>query len=155
MNNDVTIERYGLEKYDQVVKYLHKIDKIFPDPMSSRVNIEEHMIKLFSRGIVVVALKSDEICGILLGYINDEQLKRAYLATLGVSAEAQSMGVGTELLKTFIKMAKEKSMDYIGLHAHRDNIRAIKFYKRHGFEETQDNQKPYEKSVYLTKRIYR
>lgn len=154
MNNDITIEQYGVEKYEQVVKYLYKIDRIFPDPMSSRVNIEEHMIKLFSKGVVIVAIKQGEICGILLGYINDYELKRAYLATLGVSAEVQSMGVGTKLLTTFIKMAEEKNMDYIGLHAHRDNLKAINFYHKHAFIETQDMHKPYEKSLYFTKRIH-
>ena len=154
MNNDITIEQYGPEKYEQVVKYLYKIDKIFPDPMSSRVNIEEHMIKLFSRGVVLVALSSGEICGILLGYINDFELRRAYLATLGVSADVRSMGVGTKLLTTFADMATKKNMDYIGLHVHRENPRAIKFYERHGFTQTQDMQKPYEKSLYFTKKIH-
>jgi ribosomal protein S18 acetylase RimI-like enzyme len=153
MKNDITIEQYGSEKYEQVVKYLYKIDKIFPDPMSSRVNIEEHMVKLFSRGVVIVALKSDEICGILLGYINDLELRRAYLATLGVSTQVQSMGVGTKLLTTFVDMATKQNMDYIGLHAHRENLRAIKFYEKHGFAQTQDMQKPYEKSLYFTKKI--
>ena len=154
MMTDIVIEQFTAEKYEQVVNYLKEIDTIFPVPMSSRVNIEEHMKKLFSKGVVLVALSSDTICGILLGYINDMELRRAYLATLGVSSEARSVGVGSKLLTRFVDLASQKNMAYVGLHAHRDNVRAIRFYERHGFELTADPQKPYEESLYLTKRLF-
>ncbi len=136
-----------------ICKYLYEIDDIFPVPMSSRVNIESHAKKVLLKGVVIVAEDDGKLVGICLGYANDAFLGRAYMGTLGISEGYRSCGIGSKLIDAFIDYAREKNMTYLGVHAHQDNIRGIKFYQRNGFILTEDKEKPYAESVYLTKRL--
>lgn len=149
--NDIKICRLNDSNYDQIVLYLKKTDDIYPVPMSSRVNIEEHAKKLLCLGVVFAAMDGNDIVGILLGYANDYEAGRAYCGTLGIQPEYQGQKLGAKLLATFEEFAKNRNMTFVGLHAHRDNTGALNFYKRNGFSLTQDPCKPYEESVYFTK----
>lgn len=147
----VTIERLDETDEEDIVKYLKSIDSIFPVPMSSRVNIENHVKKLLSRGVVIVAKISGKIIGILLGYGNNHETKMGYLGTLGVSEGYRSLNIGKRLIDEFIVFLSENGMQGFGLHAHRDNTRALNFYQKNGCVLTSDDNKPYEESVYFTR----
>ncbi len=136
-----------------ICAYLHEIDSIFPVPMSSRMNIEEYTKKLLKYGVVIAAEDDGKIVGICMGYANDEAYGRAYLGTLGVSERYRSLGVGSELIDAMLVFARNRKMKYIGLHAHRDNLGAIRFYQRKGFVLSEDSHKPYEEAVYFTQTL--
>lgn len=151
--NDFEIVKLGINDYNNLVVFLKEIDRIFPVPMSVRVNIETHAKKLLDLGAAFIAQVDNKYVGVLLGYANDYEKKRGYLATLGIKEEYRNFGIGAKLIKVFADYCLEKNMNYIGLHAHRDNKRAIKFYQNNGFILTFDDNKPYIESVYLTKKI--
>ena len=46
----------------------------------------------------------------------------------------QGKGIGLQLLKKAIAVAKEKAVTYIWLGVWEENPKAIQFYKKHGFE---------------------
>lgn len=151
--NDTIIRRLGERNYEQIVEYLKRTDRIYPVPMSQRVNIETHAAKVLSKGVVIAAIHKGEIVGILLGYANDMENRRAYLGTLGIAPGFRSMGIGAVMVQEFEHYAEENEMQTVALHAHRDNYRAIKFYEKNGYTLTFDENKPYEESVYLTKTV--
>lgn len=146
----VIIERLGSDSFREIVSYLQEIDGIFPVRISSRVDIIEHTTKVLNRGVVIAAIIKGKIVGICLGYANDIKCGRGYLGTLGVSKGYRSLGIGKQLTDEMIRFAREKGMRFVGVHAHRNNKRAIAFYMKNGFELTEDNEKPYDESVYLT-----
>lgn len=150
---DISIEQLSKDRYNTALHFLYEIDSSFPVPMSQRVDIPQHLYKLFDVGVVIAAFEGATMCGVLLGYVNDTKLQRAYLATLGVKEEYRSLGIGAQLTAYFEILAKNVQLQYIGVHAHKDNLRALRFYEKNGFCLTPDEHKPYPESVYFTKFI--
>lgn len=68
-------------------------------------------------------------------YFVDHKIENSWhLDALCVQAEFRSMGVGEVLLKVVKDDAVNFGFDRIGMYVFGNNTRAIKFYKRNGFE---------------------
>ena len=145
--DDILIKNPGITGYDRITAYLKKIDTIFPVPMSSRVDIEAHARKVLSRGVVFTAEINGNIVGILLGYANDQLNGCGYLGTLGVSEAYRNMKIGARLVRRMKEYSREQGMHMLVVHAHRDNTKALRFYRNNGFAETDEDNKPYPESV--------
>ena len=87
--------------------------------------------KLIPEAEVFVAEENEEI----LGFIG---LTDTYIAGIFVKATEQSKGVGTELLRTVMKLK-----DYLKLNVYKKNRKAVVFYQHRGFkivnQETDEN----------------
>jgi len=59
--------------------------------------------------------------------------RRLYLHHFGISPELQGKGLGKILLQESIKFAKQLGLQ-VKLEVHRSNYKAIKLYKKYGFE---------------------
>ncbi|QAS51491.1 GNAT family N-acetyltransferase [Halobacillus litoralis] len=57
-----------------------------------------------------------------------------YIENIAVIKQARKQGVGTELLKVAEKWARERNLAGLSLETQNDNLGAIRFYIRHGFE---------------------
>ena len=78
--------------------------------------------KLIPEAEVFVAEENEEI----LGFIG---LTDTYIAGIFVKATEQSKGVGTELLRTVMKLK-----DYLKLNVYKKNRKAVVFYQHRGFK---------------------
>lgn len=78
--------------------------------------------KLIPEAEVFVAEENEEI----LGFIG---LTDTYIAGIFVKATEQSKGVGTELLRTAMKLK-----DYLKLNVYKKNRKAVVFYQHRGFK---------------------
>lgn len=78
-----------------------------------------------------------EIDGVAAGYgfVYNRSLKECWLDWLVVDSPYRSCGYGTWLLKTVEGIAVARKRRTIKLAVYRDNLRAISFYKRHGFTQ--------------------
>ena len=87
--------------------------------------------KLIPEAEVFVEEENEEI----LGFIG---LTDTYIAGIFVKATEQSKGVGTELLRTVMKIK-----DYLKLNVYKKNRKAVVFYQHRGFkivnQETDEN----------------
>ena len=87
--------------------------------------------KLIPEAEVFVEEENEEI----LGFIG---LTDTYIAGIFVKATEQSKGVGTELLRTVMKLK-----DYLKLNVYKKNRKAVVFYQHRGFkivnQETDEN----------------
>ena len=87
--------------------------------------------KLIPEAEVLVAEENEEI----LGFIG---LTDTYIAGIFVKATEQSKGIGTELLRTVMKLK-----DYLKLNVYKKNRKAVVFYQHRGFkivnQETDEN----------------
>ena len=78
--------------------------------------------KLIPEAEVFVEEENEEI----LGFIG---LTDTYIAGIFVKATEQSKGVGTELLRTVMKLK-----DYLKLNVYKKNRKAVVFYQHRGFK---------------------
>jgi len=90
--------------------------------------------------LVLKAVNDDKVVGYLIGKLiavdSSRHLdKRAILDNMFVQKEYRQLGVGSKLVKEFLKWAKGNKVDNIRVTAFVDNKRAINFYKRQGFKE--------------------
>jgi len=58
-----------------------------------------------------------------------------YIMLFGVRQSNQSHGVGTQLLKTIIRWARQTGHTFIYLHVHVENFKAIGLYEKVGFRK--------------------
>ncbi|MFI5240912.1 MAG: GNAT family N-acetyltransferase [Microgenomates group bacterium] len=90
---------------------------------------------------------SDSICliaeenGKPIGYINAAPKEFDYrhkkyieVQNMGVSPDFRSKGVGAELMKECLKIAKEKGFEAVYVVSYYDNSKAVAFYEKSGFK---------------------
>lgn len=89
--------------------------------------------------IVLTALKSDDIVGLLVGYAQKSSPTRqpveyAVLRTMFVAEPARRQGVGSALTDHFVAWARERGCAEAHVDHYAANTRAAALYERHGFE---------------------
>lgn len=138
--------------FKELEDFLTKTKDLLPVPLDKRVNIHEYVKKILTFGKVKVYKIDDNIVGAILGYMNDTIKEEAYISLLLIDNIYQSKGIGTSLIKSFEKQAVQNNMKIIKLYTHKDNDRAINFYKKNGFYIS-DEKSNAEYSVTLKKVI--
>ena len=116
--------------FKELEDFLTKTKDLLPVPLDKRVNIHEYVKKILTFGKVKVYKIDDNIVGAILGYMNDTIKEEAYISLLLIDNIYQSKGIGTSLIKSFEKQAVQNNMKIIKLYTHKDNDRAINFYKK-------------------------
>lgn len=124
----------NIEKND-LVKYLKKVDLSFPIPLSRKVNLEEYADKLLEKATLCCEYKEHELVGLVAGYTDNLINNLAYIALVGVTENAQHQGIASRLVKEFCEICNKKKIDKVHLYTDTTNIKAIKMYKKLGFEE--------------------
>ncbi len=98
-------------------------------------------IKNKEEGIVLVCEVKNKVVGYIAGYIDEYSFR-----TLNPIAEVENMyveenfrgkGIGTKLIKKFIKLAKDKGAKLVKVSAFCKNTSAQRFYKHLGFSEVE------------------
>ena len=64
--------------------------------------------------------------------------KCGHLSHFDVRKDLRGKGIGSRILEFAIKHLKETNMEIMRLHVLKDNVSAIKLYKRYGFNETDE-----------------
>ncbi|MFL0269353.1 GNAT family N-acetyltransferase [Candidatus Clostridium radicumherbarum] len=103
--------------------------------------ITEHWFstKMIIRGEIVdmtkvdgiIAMNGDEIVGLLTYVMHDDTCEITSLDSL-----QEGNGIGTNLVNKVINIAKEKKCNRIIVVTTNDNINAIRFYQKRGFDMT-------------------
>lgn len=119
--------------FQELEHFLNKTKELLPVSLDRRVNIHEYTKKILALGKAIVYKCDDYIVGAILGYMNDTIKEEAYISLLVIDNMHQGKGIGTKLIKNFEKHALQNNMKIIKLYTHKDNYRAIKFYKNNGF----------------------
>jgi len=90
-----------------------------------------YFYETFPQGFIV-AEKHYKVVGFILGLKTN--LKNARILMLSVSEAQRRQNIGSELLKQFLMKAAQQNIENIELEVRTDNIKAIKFYEKHGFK---------------------
>jgi putative acetyltransferase len=78
--------------------------------------------------VPVCAITVAMVDGVMAGFVTVDP-RTGYLDQLVVAPEAWGSGAAAAL----IAVAKEQAPQGLDLHVNRDNIRAVRFYEKHGF----------------------
>jgi ribosomal-protein-alanine N-acetyltransferase len=81
----------------------------------------------------VVACNRDDVQGFAVMQFGDAH---AHLVLLAVRPELQRQGVGASLLGWLMDSARVAGMASVRLELREDNLQALAFYRRQGFEQT-------------------
>lgn len=100
--------------------------------------LESELKNPFSK--YIVAKKENEIIG-FAGVI--DTVDRLEITNIVVKKSYRKNGIGTILLKEFIKIAKEKGKNEISLEVNSSNLAAIKLYEKNGFKNIGIRKKYY------------
>jgi GNAT superfamily N-acetyltransferase len=96
-------------------------------------------------GYSFVAKKGNEVVGVIMAQkIMDYGSYDVYVNNFAVESSMQGRGIGTQLMKHLISVAKQNGIDRIKLHTQK-NLKAYDIYHHMGFEDQDDE------SVYLSK----
>ena len=137
--------KLNLSDADDLASFLASVDKDFPVPLSSKVDIDEYAIKLLNRGFVVGARDEKGLLrGIAAGYANDSENLIAYLSVIAVAADYRGQGLSSDLLTAFESRSIDEGMASISLQTHSSNVRAIKFYQHMGYRVDSNLIPPYD-----------
>ena len=101
--------------------------------------------------LCIVAELEDRILGFALGTTvkkHNSPWKYGYLVWLGVRPELQKLHVGERLFKEIKRLFKEQGVRMIIIDTSADNEAAIRFFKKHGFDNMREH-------VYMTLNLSR
>lgn len=143
---NITDQSNSLE-IDNIIK---KLDHIFPDSVVNNPNYLKIFYNISTYAYFLTMNTSEECIGMLAMYANDQQSKEAYISLIGIENEYQGYHLGEILLELAIIYAKKVGMSSIKLEVNSKNEKAIKFYKKNGFNFW---KKASEKTEYLLKKI--
>ena len=90
--------------------------------------------KFFAHGKVLI-IENDEVpIAFSAFYANDLMSKNAYISFIAVQKKYSKCGIGTNLMAKVCECSKQYGMEKIRLEVYNDNLPAIGFYKKNGFE---------------------
>lgn len=96
--------------------------------LSAKMIIRGEIVDM-SKADGIIATNSDKIAGVLTYVINDGTCEITSLDSL-----QEGRGIGTALVNKVINIAKEKKCGRIIVVTTNDNINAIRFYQKRGFD---------------------
>ncbi len=82
----------------------------------------------------IVAEVNRIVVGFVVGFLAQEGTGRIF--SLAVHPLYQNRGIGSALLKEIIDIFRKSNVVEVVLEVHLGNLKAKRFYERHGFEET-------------------
>jgi len=125
----------------QVLAFMQKIDKQLPTPLSGRTDPEVYAQKVLTHGHVLGIEKNTELICAAMFYCNDTQNKCAYLTLLGTLTGCEGKGYAGRVLAAAEAKCIRAGMRTIHLETDHTNLKAIRFYKKHGYKEADTAEK--------------
>lgn len=124
-----------LREQDAIDAVLRTCDDAFDDrPITKRDNYPQLLSK-FSTYACFFAAISPEPMGYAAVYANDTESRTAFFSLLAVRPKYQGLHIGSELMDTVLRYARGCAMETIRLEVRRDNLSAIRMYRKFGFVE--------------------
>lgn len=124
---------------DEILKHLQECDASFVPPLSSRVDLSAYVLKLHQKGIVFEAWDGRVLAGVIAAYFNDAE-KRTFISNVSVMQYYKQHGIASVLLEHCIALARERGYSEIRLEVNKDAVPAVRFYTKHGFDQTDIKQ---------------
>ncbi|MCD7782105.1 MAG: ribosomal protein S18-alanine N-acetyltransferase [Methanosphaera sp.] len=128
------IRDFKLSDLDDVLKI--EFD-VFSDPYPADI-----LIKLYESGVgfAVVEL-AHSVVGYIIYWVKDGN---GHIIAIAIDKNYQGMGIGSRILDIIIDIFGKNDIHNVILEVRKSNLRAIKFYKNHGFITIDEQPNYYE-----------
>jgi len=114
----------------QLVALLNEFGALLPIPLSNVVEINSYAEKLSQLADIGMAFHQDKVVGLIILYCNDTETWKAHIPMAAVSNAYRGLGVGSVMISRAIALARQRHMKNLWLTVEKENILAIRFYKR-------------------------
>lgn len=140
-----------IDNVNEIRKVVYEFDKVFSPSLSERIlDLDTYVQKLYRNAIIFIAIEENDFVGFVAFYANDMNTHIAYLTQIAVKPKAQNKAIGKDLIDLCTKTSKDNGMVAIKLEVYNNNMKAIGFYKKHGFYFC---DKASAKSMYMMKKL--
>jgi ribosomal protein S18 acetylase RimI-like enzyme len=136
------IRRWKLGDIESITSLLNQLSKDLGENETYKSkNVKKHFIEMSkdqNTYEAFVYIKDKLIIGFIsIIYYKSvfHKVGTALINELIVVSDYRNMGIGKELIDFSIKKAKMKKMDEIEVGVMKENVGAVKFYKKNGFDE--------------------
>lgn len=109
-------------------------DSFNPSLTERGIDLEAYSKKLSVSSICIGAYYSNECVGFTSFYANDFENLVSYLTLILVDDKYSGKKIGQLLLDKFFEVPIDRKMKKAKLKVYEDNLTAINFYKKNGFE---------------------
>jgi len=124
----------------ELLNFLNACDNNFSPRLSSRVNIEEYSLKLYSKAVNFEYWLFRQLIGMVSMYTNREQNNSGYITNVSVIGEYAGKGIASQLLRNCLEFSKKQELGELKLEVSKENEVAIKLYKKFGFSFFEANE---------------
>lgn len=132
----------NISELSRIKKYLDEVILQFPDELNIS-NISEYVEKLNQNAEIYFLVNKNEDIGMCAIYSNDYENKIIYISSISIKKEYLSKGLGQVLLDYIFTLRNNYNMKYIKLEVKKNNIKAINFYKKNGFQIITEREDTY------------
>lgn len=118
--------------------HLERCDELFKPFLSSYINLEEYSKKLLERAVRYEIFDNANLVGLVAVYHSSNI---GYISNFSLEQQFLGKDLSSQLMKLCIDDSKKQKLITIRLEVFKENLRAIKFYFKHGFTIESDNAK--------------
>ena len=146
---NLTIRRANIQDIDDIIKLneilfdleYNNFDKTLDTERPISNEWKSYFKDSITKNITLVATIDDNIVGYMIWNLNSQYLyntvKQAELNNMCILDEYRNLWIGTKLITEFKKICKDNNIQEIKVIASYENINAINFYKKNGFNESE------------------
>lgn len=144
-NNIFDYNINAIENYEQLKKNLIYYNDYFSVTLSERVgSLEEYAKKLYDKASnFEIVDKNDKNLGMISFYSNDLIDNIGFLTLIVVNKKNSNRGMGSKLINFAEEYCRNKGMKKMRLEVLKNNEPALKFYKKHKYYISEENDKTY------------
>ncbi len=134
---------------EAIRRFLIEVDQTFPVPLSQKQELEKFAVKLYEKATFCTVMEKGRIIAMTAGYVENVVENLGYISVVATLPEYQGRGYSSDTVRRFIEKAKEQHLDGVHLYTASGNEKAIRMYKRIGFEELLLEHEERPKDVHL------
>jgi ribosomal protein S18 acetylase RimI-like enzyme len=125
--------RIDTASVERIAEHLTQCDAYFVPVLSSRVDLAEYALKIWTNAVRFEAWSDDVLVGLLATYCNDRERHTAYITSVSALKDWTGEGIATRLILCCVEYAKLRRFRRIGLEVAIGHRSAIHLYEKCGF----------------------
>ena len=133
-------------------EHLNECSNSFVPSLDTYVDIDDYSEKIYQKAVKFEAYIDKDLIGLIALYINLD-IKTTFITNISVLPDYQGSKITKILFANCLEYVISNNFDKITLEVKSDNIRACKFYKKNGFQITNNSKEIYKMELIL-KRDY-
>lgn len=136
-----------------IKEHLIKCSDSFKPNLNSYVDIPEYSKKIFEKSKMFYEFDGDKLIGLVAVYDNSSE-KYGWITNVSVDPDYTKNGIAYKLLNNTLEFFKKKNYNNVYLEVFSENLKAIKLYNKHGFNQDKINDNKMTLKKELNKRDY-